>query len=153
MTEEWSTVSDKSNLKTIAILLIAIIGIGSVAALALSTDGTELKQTEKPRYTTSYTNITAEEAKQLTDNNINLIIVDIRGCDCDYEEGHIPTAIWQTYAPHFYEESHDLIIYDQSGEESESYCQKLIGHTYGEIYYLEGGIDTWENTGYPTEAL
>lgn len=149
MTEEWSTVSDRKNLKTIAILLIAILCISSVTVIALSADNTELKPVEKQKYTTSYTSITAEKAKNLTDTNINLIITDIRGCRCNWEEGHIPTAIWQTYAPNLKNTAQDILVYCQNGNESISFCEELVGNVYGAIYHLEGGFEAWKKAGYP----
>ncbi len=153
MADEWSTVSDGKNLKTIAIIIIAILGISSVTVIALSTDEAELKPIEKQKYTTSYTSITAEEVKELTDNNINVIIVDIRGCRCNWEGGHIPTAVWQTYALHLKDTAQDLIIYCQNGSESISYCEELVSNVYGAIYHLEDGFEAWKKAGYPIDKV
>lgn len=149
MVEEWSTVSNGKNLKTLIIIVIALIVIGSATALTLSANITGQKPVLK-EYTKSYSGITAQEAKELVDNNINIIIVDIRTCDCDYKKGHIPTAIWQFHPPNLYDTAQDLLIYCQNGNKSIPYCEELIGHTYGAIYYIEDGIDSWEKEGYKT---
>ena len=150
MPEEWTTIDDKSNLKKIAIVVIAIIVIGSLTALTLSADEMVLIQAQKPSYSTFYSSVTPEEAKELLDNNVNIVIVDVRKCDCKYEAGHIPTAIWQIYAPNFYDSVHDLLVYCQNGTESKAYCEELVGYTYGDIYHLQGGIDAWIDRGYET---
>ena len=148
MEEEWSIVSNGKNLKIIGILVIIIIGVGSVAAIALSVDEEDMKLPKGPDYTKTYSSITATEAKELIDANINLKIVDIRGCRCSWEKGHIPTAVWQTYSLRLYKEAQDLLIYDQNGNESEEFCESLVGNVYGAIYRLIDGIDSWINEGY-----
>lgn len=153
MAEEWQTVSNKSNIKTIMIIIILIIGVGSVTALTLTADETIFNQIDKPEYTTYYTSITAEKAKEMIDNNMDLITVDTRGCDCDYNKGHIPTAVWQFHAPYYYESTQDLLVYCQNGSKSKTFCEALVSHTFGEIYHLEGGIDAWERVGYKTDKV
>jgi len=151
MTEEWSTESDRKNLKTIAIILGAMMIISSLTVIALSADDTELRPVEKEKYTTFYTSITAKEAKNLTEKKINLVIADIRGCRCNWEEEHIPTAEWISYGPNLYNVAQDILIYCQNGSKSISFCENLLGNVYGDIYYLEGGFTAWKNAGYPVE--
>ena len=154
MEKEWSTVRNKTNLKTIAIIIIAIIAISGITGIALSTDLLDQTKIQLDKNTTSsYNSITAEEAKGLLNETINIIVVDIRGCDCNYKNGHIPTSIWQTYPPNLYDTGQDLLIYCQNGNESEAFCEELVGHTYAAIYYLEGGMDAWETAGYETIAV
>jgi len=152
MTEEWKIIDEKRKIKTIAIIVTLIIIATGVSALAITSDWTKGIQTQKPQeeYTTYYTSITPQKAQELIKNETNLLVVDTRGCDCDYKEGHIPFAIWATYAPNFYNTAHNLLIYCEDGESSKTYCEQLIGHTYGDIYHLEGGINAWKNAGYQT---
>lgn len=102
-------------------------------------------------YANSYQNITADEAHKLIQSNDNLIIVDVRGCKCSYNREHIPDAIWDTNPQDFYGEKKDLLIYCQTGVTSVEFCKKLVGHVYGKIYNLEGGIEAWKAAGYEVE--
>ena len=150
MVEEWETINEGKNLKLILIIVIAIIGIISIATLTLSATWAEPTQNQTTPYATTYNSITPQDAYSLVYNNSHpLTIIDVRNCDCDYEAGHIPGAIWQLNPKTFYDSTTDLLVYCQDGIEfSLSYCEKLVGHTYGAIYCLEGGIDAWENAGY-----
>jgi len=102
-------------------------------------------------YTTSYQNVSAKEAYELIQNNPNLIIVDVRGCKCSYNDEHIPNAIWDTNPRDFYGTKNDLLIYCQTGVTSVEFCEKLVGHVYGKIYNLKGGIQAWKAAGYEIE--
>ena len=152
MVEEWSTESDGNGLKTIAIILIVVISIAGVTGLTLSADWTEQVHPVR-EYTTFYTAIAPKEAKELMDNASNLMIVDIRSCDCDYKEGHLEFATWNTNPRSFYNTAHNLLIYCEDGNDSISYCNYLVNHVYGAIYYLEGGISAWKNAGYRVTKL
>ena len=160
MAEEWSTFSYGTNLKSTLVIVIVAICVISVTAWTLMS-GWALpstlvmeQQTNQPNYTTSYTAIDPKTAYELVFNNSNLLtIVDIRSCDCDYEEGHIPKAIWRTFAPSLYETTSDLLIYCNDGELSVTFCEDLLNHTYGAIYYLDGGIEAWIDAGYRVTEL
>jgi len=149
--QEWETVSKKTGIKAIALLLILIIGIGGITVIALSVDEEDLQKELEKDYSKKYIDITAEHAKKMIEEDINIIVVDTRGCRCNWEEGHIPTAVWQTFAPYFENTAHDLLIYCQNGSESIEYCNLLVGHTFGNIYHLQGGIDAWEKNAYKIE--
>ena len=160
MTEEWSTPNHRNNLKSTLVIVIVGICVISVAIWTLSS-GWALpstlvmeQQTNQPDYTTSYTVIDPKTAYELVFNNSNpLTIVDIRSCDCDYEAGHIPKAIWQTFVPSLYETTSDLLIYCEDGLSSITFCENLLNHTYGAIYFLEDGIEAWKNAGYRVTKL
>lgn len=101
-----------------------------------------------PVYTTFFTDVSPEEAYEIISTSVNITIIDIRGCKCDYNKGHIPTANWSLHATQFYNTTNDLLIYDQDGTNSTEFCEKLVNHTYGAIYRLKGGIDAWIAAGY-----
>jgi len=159
MVEEWSNSNHRNNLKSTLVIAIVAICVISVAIWTLSSGwalpATLTKEQQlQPNYTTSYTAIDPKTAYELVFNNSNLLtIVDVRSCDCDYEEGHIPKAIWRTYAPSLYETTSDLLIYCNDGELSVTFCEQLSGHTYGAIYYLDSGINAWKNAGYRVTEL
>jgi len=159
MVKEWSTSSYGNNLKSTIVLAIVAICVISVAIWTLSSGWAlpatlNKEQQLQPDYTASYTAIDPKTAYELVFNNSNpLTIVDVRSCDCDYEEGHIPKAIWRTYAPSLYETTSDLLVYCNDGELSVTFCEDLLDHTYGAIYLLEDGINAWKNAGYRVTKL
>ena len=106
---------------------------------------------EKNKYTTTYENVTPQEAYNLIKNDSNLIVVDVRGCPCHYNKEHLPHAIWDTNVNDFYNTTKDLLIYCETGYTSTQFCKKLVGHVYGRIYNLEGGIEAWKKAGYEVE--
>ena len=139
---------DKTTKNTTITLILIIICIACVMWFTIPsiiTQPTELTR----EYTTTYTSITPEEAKNLIDNKEQIVIIaDIRGCKCNYDEGHIPGAIWRINPKSFYNTANDILIYCNDGNNSKEFCQDLTGHTYGSIYHLNGGINAWENKGY-----
>jgi len=159
MAEEWSTSSYGNNLKTTLVIAIVVISVISVTAWTLSSSWTLPstlinEEQEQPNYTTSYTAIDPEAAYEIVFNNSQyLIVVDIRSCDCSYDKGHIPHAIWQPSPTAFYETTSDLLIYCNDGELSVTFCEDLLNHTYGAIYLLDGGIEAWKNAGYRVTKL
>ena len=109
--------------------------------------------------TTSYTNITVQEAyNKLYINNENIIIIDVPSLGITrYNESHLENAIMiddQIKLPEgieglFYTDK-DVLIYDDDGRGTGIYyCKKLINKFYGEIYYLSGGFTEWKNNDYP----
>ena len=119
-----------------------------IAALSASWTLSSIQNQNIPTYTTNYSNLTPQQAYNLVYNNSEaLIIVDMRNCDCSYNKGHISGAIWQINPETFYNSVMDILVY---GEDDQSliYCQKLVGHVYGAIYHLDGGIEAWESAGY-----
>ena len=146
MAEEWSTVPNGRNLKIFPILIIFIIGIGSVAVIALSIN--DSNENINSSETKSYTSMSVEKLNSLLYENYNLLIIDIRGCKCSWEKSHIPSAIWQPKASELYNSAIDLVIYNQNGTDSKEFCEELVGRVYCEIYYLEGGFDSWVSKGY-----
>jgi rhodanese-related sulfurtransferase len=111
------------------------------------------EQQIQPDYTLSYAIISPEDAQELISTKPDLIIADVRGCDCDFDEEHIPDAIWQVNPTLLYNTTNDILIYCQDGLSSVTFCKDLLNHTYGAIYVLEGGINAWKNAGYRVTEL
>lgn len=158
MVQEWETINEKRNkFKTIITVIIVAISIISITTLTLSASWTDpiILQKNPPTYTTTYERISPEEAYNLVYNTTNpVVIVDTRSCDCAYNNGHINGAIWKTNPRPLYDTIEDTLIYCEDGEQnSREFCEKFIGHTYGKIYHLEGGIIAWEMKGYQTTKL
>lgn len=129
--------------------IIAVLNTVMISTILLT--GCIEEQNNENKYTTFFTNISVDNAQELINNSLNLTIVDCRGCKCSYNKEQIPNAIWDKVPEHFYNTTNDLLIYCQCGETSVEFCEKLVNHTYGAIYNLEGGIDAWKNEGYPIE--
>lgn len=111
-----------------------------------------------PIYTSEYTNITNAEAynKWLNDND-SIYFIDIRPCSCSYNNEHIIDAY---LISHFedglislFNTTKNLVFYDWNTDTSNviDYCETMLNHTYGGIYYLQDGYNAWKKAGYPTE--
>ena len=95
-----------------------------------------------------YVNITAEEAKQIMDNEEGYIILDVRTQE-EYDEGHIPGAI---VIPHeeIAEKAEDvltdkdllILVYCRSGRRSKIAAEALVELGYTNIKEF-GGIIDW----------
>ena len=95
-----------------------------------------------------YVNITAEEAKQIMDNEEGYIILDVRTQE-EYDEGHIPEAILNPYtqigekANEMLPDKDQLIlVYCRSGRRSKIAAEALVELGYNNIKEF-GGIIDW----------
>ena len=95
-----------------------------------------------------YVNITADEAKQIMDNEEGYIILDVRTQE-EYDEGHIPGAIVISHeeiaekAEKMLTEKDQLIlVYCRSGRRSKIAAEALVELGYTNIKEF-GGIIEW----------
>ena len=95
-----------------------------------------------------YVNITAEEAKQIMDNEEGYIILDVRTKE-EYDEGHIPGAIVISHeeieekAQNVLTDKDQLIlVYCRSGRRSKIAAEALVELGYTNIKEF-GGIIDW----------
>ena len=95
-----------------------------------------------------YMNITAEEAKQIMDNEEGYIILDVRTQE-EYDEGHIPGALVISYeeieekAEEVLTDKDQLIlVYCRSGRRSKIAAEALVELGYTNIKEF-GGIIDW----------
>ena len=95
-----------------------------------------------------YVNITAEEAKQIMDNEEGYIILDVRTKE-EYDEGHIPGAIVISHeeiaekADEVLTDKDQLIlVYCRSGRRSKIAAEALVELGYTNIKEF-GGIIDW----------
>lgn len=95
-----------------------------------------------------YVNITAEEAKQIMDNEEGYIILDVRTQE-EYDEGHIPGAIVISHeeieekAEQVLTDKDQLIlVYCRSGRRSKIAAEALVELGYTNIKEF-GGIIDW----------
>lgn len=97
----------------------------------------------------SYQQITAEEAKEMMDENSDVIILDVREQD-EYDEGHIPGAILlpvgmideDTAAGIIPEKDTVVLVYCRSGNRSKTASASLAELGYTQVYEF-GGINDW----------
>lgn len=148
MVDEWKIIKDKPKL-TIILLSITIIAIICIATIALSNNWIIHTTTNKIGYSTTFKSVTASEAYNLVYNsNPPIVVIDINSCYCIYKDRHMPGAIWEINSTAFYNFTSDILVYCEDENLSHDFCEDLVGHTFGSIYYLEGGIKAWENAGY-----
>ena len=95
-----------------------------------------------------YTNITAQQAKEIMDTQTGYVILDVRA-QSEYDEGHIPGAI---VIPHdqVKEKAEDILldkdqlilVYCRSGRRSKLAAEDLVDLGYTNIKEF-GGILDW----------
>jgi rhodanese-related sulfurtransferase len=120
-------------------------------AIGLAGCGTDNNPAEeKP----TVTKITAEEGKAMMDEDMAIILVDVR-TEAEFAEEHIPGAILvpiddlEALAPDMMpDKAATYIIYCRSGNRSATASQQLIELGYQNIYDM-GGIIDWP---YETES-
>ena len=96
----------------------------------------------------AYLNITAEEVKQIVDNEEGYIILDVRTQE-EYDEGHIPGAVVISHeeitekAENVLTDKEQLIlVYCRSGRRSKIAAEALVELGYTNIKEF-GGIIDW----------
>jgi len=141
--------------------LIIILVVIAIYLLLFSPSIGLLNSSEQTDQLTSrYNIITVEEAYELLNSGEKINLVDDPvGCSCRYDDEHIGDffnyeASLVNHLPSgvkmFYNTTNDTIIYDDDGlGEGLVHCETLVNHVYGDIYYLEGGLDAWKAKGYP----
>ena len=106
--------------------------------------------------TSSYIDVTAEEAKNLIDTKPDLIIIDVSP---NYDNGHIPGAInyyigdgsLDNAIPSL-DKDKEYLVYCHVDSASISGAQKLIDAGFTKVYRLEGNYQAWLDAGYPIET-
>lgn len=114
---------------------------------------TEEKAKEKE---TAYLNISPEKAKEIIDNNGEVIVIDVSP---KYDEGHIPGAInyyvgdgsLDDAIPNL-DSGKEYLVYCHTDEASMLGAQKLIDAGFLNVYRLEGNYAAWVDAGYEVET-
>ena len=102
--------------------------------------------------TTEYTDLSPEEAKELIENNANLIIIDVSPY---FAQGHIPGALnyyigdgsLDDAIPSL-DKNNTYLVYCHSDSASISGANKLIDAGFKNVYRLEGNYAAWVAAGY-----
>ena len=151
------------NIKKVIIILLVIVIFSSIIIVSYiiidQKHNLNNNNDSIPTLTTCYTNITAQKAYNIIYyENKNITIIDVPTTGITrYNESHLEDAIMiddQKYFPEgietLYNTKNDILIYDDDGMGTGIfYCEKLINHTYGKIYYLTGGFSEWKKQGFP----
>jgi rhodanese-related sulfurtransferase len=106
------------------------------------------------KFTTSYQNVSPEDAYHIINTTNNLTIIDCRGLEgcsiCQYKnDGHLAGAIRNDNPISLYNSTNDILVYSKDGSVGENFCSDLVGHVSGNIYNLEGGFNAWKEADYP----
>ena len=98
---------------------------------------------------TEYTKITAEEAKEMMDQDSSVIVLDVR-TEEEYNTGHIEgailipnTEIIEKAENILTDKSATILVYCRSGRRSALAAEDLAGLGYTNVYDF-GGIIDWE---------
>ena len=99
--------------------------------------------------------VTPEEAKELIENNPDLIIIDVSP---NYANGHLPDAV-NYYAGDgsldeaipTLDKNGKYLVYCHVDSVSILGAQKLVDAGFKNVYRLEGNYSAWVDAGYPIE--
>ena len=102
------------------------------------------------------TNVTAQEAHDMMQQDDSLVVVDVRS-QAEYNSGHIPGTLLiplnelESRIDEF-DTSTPILVYCQIGVRSEEAADILISHNFLHVYNLEGGFESWQDEGLPESA-
>ena len=103
-----------------------------------------------------YIDVTPEEAKDLIENNPDLIIIDVSP---NYENGHLPGAVnyyvgdssLDNAIPTLDKEA-KYLVYCHVDSAAILGAQKLVDSGFKNVYRLEGNYSSWIDAGYEVEV-
>ena len=97
----------------------------------------------------------------MMDENQSIVILDVRTA-AEYNSGHIDGAeslplskmgcAACLHAALDKYEDNALLVYCRSGIKSEEACNILVNHGYETVYKMKGGLNAWEDAGFPVVA-
>jgi rhodanese-related sulfurtransferase len=104
--------------------------------------------------TNSYMDVSAAEAKQLIEDNPDLIVIDVSP---HYAAGHLPRAIsyyplseLQTAIPNL-DSNAMYLVYCHADGPSRAGAQILVDEGFANVYRLESHFGGWQAAGYEIE--
>ncbi|HPB17843.1 MAG: rhodanese-like domain-containing protein [Clostridia bacterium] len=123
-----------------SLTIITILILTTILASCASNPGENVKNT--------YEQISAEEAKEIMDQQSGYIILDVRTKE-EYDQGHIPNAvllpnetIGTSKIDLLSDKDQMILVYCRSGNRSKQAASKLVNLGYTNIYEF-GGIIDW----------
>ena len=134
-------------MKKIGPVTIALMATALIAALTIAGCGPSVSSAPSAS-STSYEQISAQQAKELMDADDSLVILDVR-TQQEYDQAHIPGAILlpldqveeraQTVLPH---KDQLILVYCRSGNRSKQASELLAAQGYVNVKEV-GGINDW----------
>lgn len=102
-----------------------------------------------------YIDVSPAEAKDLIDNNPDLVIIDVSP---NYDDGHIPDAInyyvgdgsLDAAIPSL-DKNKEYLVYCHVDSAAISGAQNLVDAGFSPVYRLQGNYKAWVDAGYPIE--
>ena len=149
MNEDQSGIKKERKIQTILIIVLICISLIAIIGLTYSFDANETESIGQV-ISETYSGISPRNASNFINTSEDIIIIDVRECQCNYNKGHLIDAVWDINPLNFYNTTSDLLVYDNWQDICIDFCEQLVNNTYGSIYYLEGGITAWKNVGLPT---
>lgn len=132
-----------------------------ILSLALVLSGCGSKQKESKTIDTDrniseipfYNEVAPAEAKNIIDNNSNLIIIDVSS---DYKSGHLPRAINVPIAEIESKiielnKNRTYLIYARQSAYSIAVASRLAENGFENVYHLDGDFLAWQSAGYKIE--
>ena len=145
----------------IAVVILAIAGL-SYFLLNSGNNQNNNENTNDLNFTNSYSLLSIHEVYDLIYNQSKeVILVDVPSTGISrYNGSHLENALSIHDKNHFpqgikslYNTTEDVIFYDDFDDLGDEfgvyYCKELVNHTYGNIYYMQGGLTEWIEFGYP----
>ncbi|MFC1901444.1 rhodanese-like domain-containing protein [Chloroflexota bacterium] len=133
-----------------------VIVVILLLALALAVVGGCEPEPAPAPATGTYMDVTPAEAKELIDQNPDLVIIDVSP---HYKLGHLPGAV------HYYlgdgsldmailalDKSKKYLVYCHVDSVAIQGAQKLVDAGFQNVYRLEGNYRAWVDAGYPIET-
>ena len=134
-------------------LRVMVVGV-LVLVLAMAAGCTPGEQQEEEEV--SYTDVSAAEAKQLIDNDPEVVVIDVSPA---YSAGHLPGAVnyylgdgsLDAAIPTLDKDA-TYLVYCHTESVSRQGAQKLVDAGFVNVYRLEGDYGAWVDAGYPIET-
>ena len=131
-------------------IMIGILLLASVIAVGMAVGCEEQEQVG------NYTDISPAEAKQMIDENPDLIVIDVSP---SYAAGHLPGAVNYYLgdgsldaAIPMLDKNATYLVYCHVESVSRQGAQKLVDAGFMNVYRLEGEYGAWVDAGYPIET-
>lgn len=139
-------------MKNVLFLLVLLIFVSGCATQEELSDDDMIESGEE---TLSYQDISVVEAKEMIDNNPDLIVIDVSP---KYDEGHLPGAVnyyvgdgsLDAAIPNL-DRNADYLVYCHFDSAAIAGAQRLIDAGFMNVYRLEGNYEAWVAAGYPIE--
>jgi rhodanese-related sulfurtransferase len=128
-------------------LLLLVISFTGAACGDKSPQIESPSPTATPIATLTYENLTVDEAKLLVQEEVDLVVLDVRTKE-EYESGHLPDAILipvselQDRVAEL-DKDKKILVYCKTGVRSTEASQILVSHGFSSVCNLVGGIDAW----------